>query len=64
MTDPYYVLNVNDGIDTVHRNPREKCNVDDAKGRQTVDEETAHAVLAMKEAIRCQHCWTETEDPA
>lgn len=62
MSAPYYVLNRNEGRDTVHRNPREECNVDDAEGRETVDEDTAIAVVAMGHARRCEHCYQE--DPA
>lgn len=58
---PYYVLNRNEGMDTVHRNPREECNVDDADGRQTIDEATALKLSLSKDVARCQHCWA---DPA
>lgn len=53
---PIYVLNRNDGIDTLHRNPREQCNQDDAIGRQTIDAETADALLANGTARPCAHC--------
>lgn len=59
MTDPYFVLNRNEGADTLHRNPREECNVDDAEDRQTIDAETADALVALGEARRCQHCYQE-----
>jgi hypothetical protein len=62
MSDPYYVLNQNAGIDVVHVNPREECNVDDAEGRQTIDAVTADAMLANGSARRCSHC--NTEEPS
>ena len=63
MADPapeaYFVLNGNPGEDDVlHRNPREECNLDDSKGRQTVDPETADALLALG-TKRCQHCYAK-----
>ncbi len=60
MTDdePRYVLNRNEGIDTLHRNAGESCNLDDSQGRQNVDSETADALLEMGEAKRCLHCYT------
>ena len=55
--DDLFVLNVNpDGEDTIHRNPREECNTDDAVGRQTVDAKTAAAMIASGHARTCQHC--------
>ena len=60
MTEPYFVLNRNEGTDTVHRNPREECNVDDAVGRQTIDPDTAEALLNSGDAVRCRHCYQET----
>ena len=56
-----YVLNVNEGIDTLHCNPGERCNTDDAEGRQTIDESTALG-LKRSDAKLCQHCrdnWPE-----
>lgn len=50
------VLNVNDGVDTIHVNPIEECNVDDVEGRKSVDPLTAAALLDRGEAVRCQHC--------
>ena len=60
MSQPYYVLNRNEGTDTIHCNPREECNVDDADGRQTIDADTADALEAMGDAVRCQHCYEES----
>ncbi len=46
--EPYFVLNVNDGTDVLHRDPGERCNTqaDEMEGRQTVDAKTAEALLA------------------
>ena len=62
MSEPYFVLNRNEGTDTIHRDPREECNVDDADGRQTIDADTADALLTMGDAVRCKHCYQE--DPS
>ena len=50
------VLNVNDGIDTIHINPREECNLDDAEDRSEVDVRTATAMLDSGQARLCEHC--------
>ena len=55
--DDYWVVNTNpNGLDIVHRNPREECNLDDARGRDVIDAETADALLSIGEARRCEHC--------
>lgn len=55
-----FILNVNpDGSDVVHRNPREECNTDDAKGRERIDQATAEALIDHGAAVRCGHCNTE-----
>ena len=58
MTDePRFVLNVNPGRrDVVHRNPREECNQDDAIDRQTIDPDTAEALVKTGQAAPCGHC--------
>ncbi len=56
-----YILNVNDGMDTMHRDPIESCNLDDADRRQTVDAETADALLATDQVRRCRHCFSVDE---
>lgn len=62
MTDAYFVLNRNDGEDTIHRESGdERCNRDDMRGRQTIDAETADALLVNGTARRCQHCWGDEE---
>lgn len=63
MSEDRYVLNRNEGVDTLHRNPGESCNTDDAKGRQTIDADTADALLNMGEAVRCQHCYPQGDAP-
>lgn len=55
-TDPHYVLNRNEGIDTLHRNPREQCNTDDATDRETIDAKTFYAMKAGGHARLCKHC--------
>jgi hypothetical protein len=67
MSTDYWVLNRNEGLDTIHRNPREPCNTDDADGRQTIDARTADEMLTRGTARRCGHCMEETDgtpDPA
>ena len=55
---PRFVLNQNpDEQDVIHRNPIEVCNTDDARGRQTIDADTADALIAMGDARQCQHCY-------
>jgi hypothetical protein len=50
-------LNVNDGVDTIHREHGfEECNLDDAQDVQSVDEATAKAMLARGDAKVCEHC--------
>lgn len=61
MTDAYYVINQNDGIDTLHRNPREECNIDDAEGRSTLDAKTGQALEESGDIHRCGHCYTDQE---
>ena len=53
---PYFVLNQNEGIDTLHRNPREECNADDVDGRQVIDTSTAESLMAGGHVRRCKHC--------
>lgn len=52
-----YVLNRNVGIDTLHRNPSEVCNTDDAEDRQTIDEATALKLKLGGYARLCEHCY-------
>ena len=57
-TDRWYV-NQNAGVDTLHRNPREECNTDDADELKTVDTKTALALRAAGDIHECKHCITE-----
>lgn len=56
MSEDRWVLNANEGVDTIHRNPREECNTDQATGRKAVDEFTAEAMLNAGDAVPCKHC--------
>ena len=62
MSEPFYVLNQNDGVDTLHRDPREECNVDDAEGRSSIDPATGAALEASGDIHLCRHC-IATEEP-
>ena len=62
MSEPYYILNVNDGIDTLHKNPREECNVDDIEGRQVIDEATFLAKKRGGFDRLCLHCEASKAD--
>ena len=64
MTDTFFVLNRNEGIDTLHANPREECNVDDAEDRQRLDPSTAEALMAGGHVRRCKHCNNPKGTPA
>lgn len=52
-----YVLVHKDGVDTLHCNPVEQCNLDDSRRDEDVDEFTAEAMLNQGHAKRCEHCW-------
>ena len=58
MTEERYILNVNDGVDTIHRAAglTESCNTDDVVGKQKIDVQTAASMLDKGQAVRCQHC--------
>jgi hypothetical protein len=58
---PYFVVNRNAGVDTLHENPREECNVDDAEGRATVDPATGAALKASGDIHLCRHCIEQEE---
>lgn len=51
-----YVLVTREGVDTVHRNPLEQCNLDDSKGDRAIDEFTAERMLLRGDAVPCKHC--------
>jgi hypothetical protein len=58
LTEERYILNVNDGVDTIHRAAglTENCNTDDVVGKKNIDVATAAAMLDKGQAVRCQHC--------
>lgn len=62
--EPYYVLNKNEGVDTLHRNPGERCNTDDAVGRSTVDPKTAEALEKGGYIRLCKHCYPAEQETA
>ncbi len=64
MSKDRYVLVVTAGSDTLHRNPMETCNTDDARHRENVDPDTADALLTTGTARKCQHCWPDEGDAA
>lgn len=57
-----YILNINDGVDTVHRanGLTESCNTDDVVGKQKIDALTAAAMIDRGQAVACKHCNRET----
>lgn len=55
MADRFYLVRKG-GVDTMHHNPTEQCNLDDSTRDQEVDEFTAEAMLARGDARPCQHC--------
>jgi hypothetical protein len=60
-----YVLNRNEGIDTLHADPLEECNVDDAVGVESLDEATALKMKRGGFARLCKHCerhWPREEN--
>jgi hypothetical protein len=61
MSEPYYVLNRNDGVDTLHRNPREVCNTDDVEGRDALDPVTGLALEKSGDIHLCAHCYPQEE---
>ena len=63
MNGSYYLVNVNDGDDTIHdpENLDERCNTDDAEGKKRVDTFSAAAMLDRGDAVRCRHCMPEED---
>jgi hypothetical protein len=53
-----YILNVNDGIDTLHRKAglTERCNTDAIEGRMVIQEHEAESKLLAGDAVACKHC--------
>lgn len=57
MSAAVFILNANDGVDTIHReHPHEECNTDDAEGLERIDELTAIRMIATGQAQACEHC--------
>lgn len=61
-TDARWVRVVRDGIDTIHRNPGEQCNLDDSKNDRVVGEDEALAAIASGDARPCQHCMAGAQE--
>lgn len=63
-TEERFILNVNDGVDTLHRERglTESCNTDDIVGRQKVDRATAVSMVARDQAVWCLHCNKERKE--
>ena len=60
--EPYFVVNRNQGIDTLHdQHSREECNLDDAEDLRKVDSMTAEALLVGGHAVACKHCGPRPE---
>lgn len=64
MSEPYYVINRNEGEDTLHRNPREECNTDEIEGRATVDPLTGAALEKSGHIRLCRHCYPVEQETA
>ena len=63
MTDRYRVV-PKDGIDVLHRNSSESCNLDDTEAEVEVDESTALAMKLNGHVRLCGHCYPpEQETP-
>lgn len=61
MSEPRYVLvRKADEQDVVHCNPLEECNTDDALSKQTIDADTADALVNLGDARQCGHCGKES----
>ena len=57
MSDQVYLLNKNEGIDTLHtEHGPEACNRDDVEGRQLIDSRTARALRDGGYIRTCKHC--------
>ena len=51
-----FVLNPNDGIDTLHADALEECNLDDSPDKRAVDPDTADRLMRGGLVRRCRHC--------
>ena len=56
-----YLLVPKDGIDTLHRDPTESCQMDDTQREEVVDEATALKLKLGGYERLCRHCWAEEE---
>jgi hypothetical protein len=54
--DDRYVVVKKDGIDTLHVNPREECNLDDTELDRELTEDEAEAALNIGTVRACGHC--------
>ena len=59
-----YFLNRNEGVDTLHRNPRNECNTEQAKAKdgEVIDEATALKLQSGGHTKLCQHCYPTTNE--
>lgn len=51
-----YVLNSNPGLDIVHVDPVEECNLDDAEAREDIEPARAAELVRTGQARYCEHC--------
>lgn len=57
MTDgDRYIVVRKDGIDVLHVNPREECNLDDTEADQVLTEDEAEMAINLGTARACGHC--------
>lgn len=57
-----YVVVAKEGIDTLHRNPGERCNTDDALRKQSIDEATALGLKLGGFVRLCHHCYPPIDE--
>ena len=58
-----YLLVPKDGIDVLHRDPGEQCQMDDTENEESIDASTYEAMKAGGHARLCRHCHPQ-EDPS
>lgn len=56
MADRWVLVTRDDEADTLHRNPTEQCNTDDAAKKQTIDDVTALRLKLGGLVRPCKHC--------
>ena len=62
MTDEaIYRITRRSGVDTVHRNPGEQCNLDDTEADRPIDEDRALELIERHDARGCAHCWKDID---